>query len=94
MLLPHLIHALLLDQVILLRQELEDGLGGTTSCDKRIAIGQCDCSCIVEELIVGLVDCLDRPALVMKVKHDDLVRVSEEAQFLIGHFDRSVVHVR
>jgi len=60
-LLSHLIHTLLLDEVKLLSQELIDSCGGASSSDQGISVREGDCSGVVEEFIVLLVDSLYCP---------------------------------
>lgn len=92
-LLAHLVHVPLLNEIILLGQELVDSLGRATSCDQRITVGQSHGCCIVQELVVWLVDCFDDPVLVVEIQNDDFVRVTEEAKLLVSHLDGAMVHI-
>lgn len=93
MLFAHLVHTLLLHEIVLLSEELVNRGGRATTSDQRVTIGQCDSGGVVEELVVGLVDCLDVPLLGVEVEHDDLVGVTKEAKLFIGHLNRPMVNV-
>ena len=92
MLLAHLIHVTLLHQVVLLGEELVDGLRGAAARDESVAVGERDGGCVVEKFVVWLIDRLYLPILVMQIEHNDLVGVPKEAQLLICHLYRAMVH--
>ena len=92
MFLPHLIHVTLLNKIVLLSQELVDGLRGATASYQSVTVWQSDGSSIVEKFVVWLINRLYLPILVMQIEHDDLVGVTKEAKLLICHFYGAMVY--
>jgi hypothetical protein len=92
--LPHLIHALSLDEVKFLSHELVDSGGRASSCDECIAIRKGDSSGVVQELIVLLVDSLNGPRLVVSVQDDHFVGVTEETDLFVSHLHGLMVNAR
>ena len=93
-LLAHLAHGLLLNQVEFLIHELVHRSRRATAGDQCVTVGQGHSSGIVQELVVGFRYSLDLPRLGMCVKNDHLVGVAKEADLFRCHLDGPVMNLR